>query len=686
MTSPSTGAWLDTTPTANLGGSGRGELTWPSQGGSAGGRPRSRSVDEVPRVPLIRTLSSQAPSSAPSNYEHKDLEYDNPNGPRLSITAPSLSSRWGRSSSESTSISDPIENSPPKTHKSSAGLMGSFRLPFNLPFSTSSTAVSYSPLPAPSSSATSVPSPPQSNRDCLRVISHEVSQRLAALVVALRSGRLPWLRIVVGLLIAFVLLEVALHIREIKGFVFAVLTYIDQHKGQGAFLFILFFGIATTLLIPATFPTIAAGIIFRPLWFSVIVVLLGSQLALVLSVTAGRTWLRPFVENRVVNDPRFRAIDHAITVEGWKIVILLRLAPIIPFGVINYLVSMTSIDLVRVLMPATLVGNTPGAVLNSFIGSIVGTLAGAEDYKMDPRTRWILILFGGTILSTSVSYITAVSRRALRYALAHSPRDEKEDDSVTDAIVDDSEDSMVVVVDGDRPRRRARTSSAESSPDRIDESTHAVGRVLMKDESDDEDDEERETMRNPGDEEGLLATSPRSRSRGKSRSYRGNPSTNRGNDKIPSTHSTRGVRPSASAMSLHSLKFWWAKNNNDRGDDGESAVNPLNNTEQGALLQNDGALGDGDGTDVSVDGAAIDRVDTEDVIVIVEDEADRSIGNRGGKSRPRGSGMGIETTGAQANVPPVQQFDDVERRMIQMTAVGCACALVFGLPAILMFT
>jgi uncharacterized membrane protein YdjX (TVP38/TMEM64 family) len=39
----------------------------------------------------------------------------------------------------------------------------------------------------------------------------------------------------------------------------------------------------------------------------------------------------------------FGAIDKAVTVNGWKIITLLRLSPITPFNILNYALSLTKI-------------------------------------------------------------------------------------------------------------------------------------------------------------------------------------------------------------------------------------------------------------------------------------------------------------------------------------------------------
>ena len=54
-----------------------------------------------------------------------------------------------------------------------------------------------------------------------------------------------------------------------------------------------------------------------------------------------------------------RQVDQAIREQGWKIVLLLRLSPLIPFNLLNYALGLTSIP-VHQYVAATLVGTMPG--------------------------------------------------------------------------------------------------------------------------------------------------------------------------------------------------------------------------------------------------------------------------------------------------------------------------------------
>ncbi|KAJ3096323.1 hypothetical protein HDU97_006024 [Phlyctochytrium planicorne] len=232
-------------------------------------------------------------------------------------------------------------------------------------------------------------------------------------------------------------------------------------------------------MVPATFLSITAGIIFRPIPLAVFIVLLGSQVVfksilkdtyqlqktgLLMAFALGKTVLRPWIEKRVHADPNLRAIDAALSREGWKIVLLLRLSPIVPFGLCNYVLSITSMKLYSV-MAATFLGNLPGATLYSFIGSLIVDLAGADHVEIDLRTKCITILFSLVFLVGSVVFITVVAKRALREATNYAPI---EDNPEEDGLIPENTaeggllPGAAASNDASTPRERRRTVSVES--------------------------------------------------------------------------------------------------------------------------------------------------------------------------------------------------------------------------------
>lgn len=77
------------------------------------------------------------------------------------------------------------------------------------------------------------------------------------------------------------------------------------------------------------------------------------------------------VEGLLDENPKFRALDTAIAKEGFKVILLLRLSPIFPFALSNYLYGVTSVGFSEYMM-GTLIGFFPGTLAYVYGGTVGG--------------------------------------------------------------------------------------------------------------------------------------------------------------------------------------------------------------------------------------------------------------------------------------------------------------------------
>jgi uncharacterized membrane protein YdjX (TVP38/TMEM64 family) len=126
--------------------------------------------------------------------------------------------------------------------------------------------------------------------------------------------------------------------------------------------------IAEVLAIPAIPLTASAGYLFGPVEGTGIV-LFSASTAAAISFIIGRTLLRDYVESVLKEYPKFAKIDRAIGKEGFKLMLLLRLSPIFPFALSNYLYGASSINF-GAFFWGTLLGFAPGTVAYVYTGFI----------------------------------------------------------------------------------------------------------------------------------------------------------------------------------------------------------------------------------------------------------------------------------------------------------------------------
>lgn len=147
-----------------------------------------------------------------------------------------------------------------------------------------------------------------------------------------------------------------------------VVEHVKEMGPMGFVYFGAIYTIAEILAIPAVPLTASAGYLFG-VQDGTAVVLFSASIAAAVSFLIGRTFLRSYVEGILEDYPDFQKIDKAIESEGFKLMLLLRLSPIFPFALSNYLYGVTSIKFWPYFW-GTMLGFLPGTVAYVYTGEI----------------------------------------------------------------------------------------------------------------------------------------------------------------------------------------------------------------------------------------------------------------------------------------------------------------------------
>lgn len=181
--------------------------------------------------------------------------------------------------------------------------------------------------------------------------------------------------------------------------------------------FALAYGLAATLLIPASALSLAAGVLFG-VWLGTAVVWSGAVLACALSFLIARYAARARVEQFARTRPRFAAVDRAVGEQGWRIVALMRLSPVFPFSLQNYLFGVTAIGFWPCWL-ASAACIVPGTFLFVYLGFAGGEAATAVGGAGDAGGwRLALQLVG---LGATLAVTIAVARLAAKAIAAQAP-------------------------------------------------------------------------------------------------------------------------------------------------------------------------------------------------------------------------------------------------------------------------
>jgi uncharacterized membrane protein YdjX (TVP38/TMEM64 family) len=183
-------------------------------------------------------------------------------------------------------------------------------------------------------------------------------------------------------------------------------AWISRLGPLAALVYGLVYVAAALLFVPGSILTLGAGFTFGLGW-GIVIVSIASTTAAAFAFLIARYLARNRIEELAKRNEKFRAIDAAIGKKGWKIVGLLRLSPVVPFSISNYLYGLTAVRFVPYVL-ASWLGMLPATVVYVYLGAAGRTL-GAGRAK-DPWQIALLAL--GLAATVVVSVLLARAARA----------------------------------------------------------------------------------------------------------------------------------------------------------------------------------------------------------------------------------------------------------------------------------
>ncbi|CAN5141726.1 hypothetical protein BH24PSE2_BH24PSE2_05070 [soil metagenome] len=183
--------------------------------------------------------------------------------------------------------------------------------------------------------------------------------------------------------------------------------WIRQFGIWGGVVFAAVYIVATVLLVPAWPLTIVAGLVYGVL-IGFPLVLGAATVGATLAFLVSRHLLRKQVEKKAAERDLFRAVDRAISDKGWRVVGLLRLSPVVPFNLQNYLYGITGVSFWH-YVAATFVGMMPGTLMYVYLGAAGMAAVGGGDSSEGSALKWTF--FGAGLIATIIVAVI-ITRRA----------------------------------------------------------------------------------------------------------------------------------------------------------------------------------------------------------------------------------------------------------------------------------
>ena len=198
----------------------------------------------------------------------------------------------------------------------------------------------------------------------------------------------------------------------------------------GPVVFAAVYAVCTVACIPGSLLTLGAGVVFNDghissLFLAFGVVVVGATVGAMLAFLLGGSLLRSWVLVKIEDFPSFAATQRAISAQGTKMVLLLRLAPVFPFVILNYALGVTEVSFAAYSF-STFFGIMPGSLLYVYIGwASVAAASGGSSAASSPheshKTKLIkaILMYGvGSVVTLIVVvWVSIIAKRAVNRAI-----------------------------------------------------------------------------------------------------------------------------------------------------------------------------------------------------------------------------------------------------------------------------
>ncbi len=195
-----------------------------------------------------------------------------------------------------------------------------------------------------------------------------------------------------------------------------------RHSGWlGAVWFIVLYTLMTVVFLPASVLTVGAGAVYG-FWLSLPLVTVSSTVGASASFLISRYIARDWIQRKLGHDTRYRAVERALVEDGWKIVMLSRLSPIVPHTLVSHAAGLTAMSFWQ-FTAASFVGFIPLSAAYVYAGAILGVAVRSNPLlPHDPLSATFYALGLAATVGVLV-LMTRAASRAWRQRLQHAEKD-----------------------------------------------------------------------------------------------------------------------------------------------------------------------------------------------------------------------------------------------------------------------
>ena len=173
---------------------------------------------------------------------------------------------------------------------------------------------------------------------------------------------------------------------------------------------------ACLFLVPGMILALAAGYLFG-IVIGTITVSIGGTVGAAAAFIAGRVLGRELVVAGMASNPKRRRTDQAIAEHGFKFTLLLRLTPLVPFNLLNYVLGLSGISLGQFVL-GSWIGMIPVAVMYVYLGTVLKQIEETGGANLQLGGSQVALL---AVVAAAIIAITAFVWRSIKRILDEPP-------------------------------------------------------------------------------------------------------------------------------------------------------------------------------------------------------------------------------------------------------------------------
>ena len=174
--------------------------------------------------------------------------------------------------------------------------------------------------------------------------------------------------------------------------------WVENAGSFGWIAFVLIYIGATVLFLPASLLTLLGGFLFGPIIGTILNLAgasIGASIAFLIARFTDGGWIRSKAGNKI------GSLMDKVDEEGWRAVAFVRLVPLFPFSLLNYVLGLSKIPFVQYVI-TSIICMAPASAAYTFFGHTFGLAFSSDDAPFIPYLIAGLVLIAVMIVITRI--------------------------------------------------------------------------------------------------------------------------------------------------------------------------------------------------------------------------------------------------------------------------------------------